>query len=120
MQTLRGTTAQDPVGIMHEALSDLDEIAESKGLTNAQRHVFLSFDGCTLKDGVYWNSHSQEVVGFATDVYENIDLANATRKFLKSASAGSGASAKSLPLAKTYLVFYASIVDPNVPIKQLC
>jgi hypothetical protein len=118
LQSLRGTSAQDPDGIMHAALSDLDEIAESKGLKGAQRNVFLSFDGCTLKDGVYWNVHSKQVVGFATDVYTNIDLANATRNFLKNASAVSAASAKALPLAKTYLVFYISFVDPNVKLNM--
>lgn len=127
LQSLQGASAHDADGVIHEALSDAKEIADKKKLQGAQRKIFVSFDGCTLKDGVFWDANTKNIVGFASDVYTNIDLGDATRAFVRSASAGGSELApkiEDVPVAKTYMVFYLSFVDPKetfkIPIARYC
>ena len=121
LRSFQGTSAHDADGVMHEALRDAQEHADRHKLTHAQRYVFVSFDGCHLKDGVYWDAHSKEIVGFASDVYNDVDLVSATRAFVQSASTpltGAASVTQDTPAyAKTYMVFYLSFVDPNVTLK---
>lgn len=116
VQSFSSSSGRDADGVLDDSLSDLKAIADKLGLAAHQRRVFLAFDGCTLKDGVFWDASSKEIVGFATDVYLEVDIMAAARQFMQSASELES-KPENIPLAKTYLVFYLSAVEANVNLK---
>ena len=125
LRSFSSSSSSDIDGIMVEALADLKTLADRLELNPSQRRMFLAFDGCNLKSGVYFDANKNKIVGFASDFFDDVDIMEATRKYVRTAALENSSSKLDvLPLASTYMVFYLSAVQPELrlssPIARFC
>lgn len=107
-------SADDPGGMLHGVLGAMRSKGMAKQNTPWQFRGALSFDGMKIRESLYWSINSETVVGFGSDVFENPDAI--AREFQRHArTAAASTDVQSLPLAKDYLVFYFSCLDPKTP-----
>lgn len=121
--SFRQSSLEDPDGMLEDVLRAMRDKAKLRGYRDWQLRGAVSFDGMKIREGLYWSINSGTIVGFAHDVFDHPDVIAA--EFTRHArSAERAESPLVLPLAKEYLVFYFSSLDPQVsfrfPIARYC
>jgi hypothetical protein len=121
--SFRQSSLEDPDGMLEDVLRAMRDKAKLRGYRGWQLRGAVSFDGMKIREGLYWSINSGTIIGFAHDVFDHPDVIAA--EFTRHArSAERAESPLVLPLAKEYLVFYFSSLDPKVsfrfPVARYC
>jgi hypothetical protein len=120
--SFRQSSLEDPDGMLDGVLRAMREKGRAHGFRDWQKRGALSFDGMKIREGLYWSINSGTIIGFAHDVFEHPDVI--ANEFSRQARSAERADSPPLPLAKDYLVFYFSSLDPQTsfrfPVARYC